>query len=152
MSRKRLIIIATCAWAGLFALAWQCYPALMHLILPEDLPIVALSATEAMEHQFWSALAMSTCAPALIGGFRLVTDTPQSPRSRMTSLFVLLSLGIVTFAGALWRLKIKLSSINLLDAIPVSLPISIIPLYQLGMWASLAIALAALLLKWMSRR
>lgn len=145
MSSRSLIVLMVITFVGLFGLAWSLHAFLLALVLPEGVAVVAGSLQEATQHRFYSALPIAVFGPLLLGSARSLAGEASRP-SRLA--FFASMLGCAGLATAiLWTtLSTPQYPAHVLNgSISISLPVTAVPLYQLGLAACCGSALVALI-------
>jgi hypothetical protein len=144
MSSRSLIVLMALSFVGLFGLAWTLYSFLLALVLPDGVTAVATSFSEATQHRLYSVLPIAALGPLLLGGARFITGPASRPQRLALFASMLGCVGVAT--AVLWTtFSAPTYPTHVLDgSLAVSLPVTAVPLYQLGLAACGGIALAAL--------
>lgn len=144
MSSRSLIVLTILSFVGLFGLAWSLYPLLFTFVLPDGVTVIATSLSEATQHRLHSVIPIATLGPLLLGGARLITGpAPQTQRL----VLCMSMLGFVGVASALAWIALTAPMYpthELGGSIAVSLPVTAVPLHQVGVVACGGVALSAL--------
>jgi len=154
---KRLVTYGAVSLAiALFVAGWSIYPLLVGFVTA-DVPgrVVVTSPYGGLSHRLWSTLPFGLLGLAIGFGTFFVGSRSSSRLSYRTGFLALLSVGLVAVAG--WTRVLADWIATLVREIPipagVSISLSQVPLYQIGLFASACVlATAVALAIWHKKR
>jgi hypothetical protein len=147
---RRIVIYGTVPFAiALFALGWLIYPQLLAFVAAGiSGGIAANAAGDELAHRLWSTLPFGLLGLAIALGTSFVAGRSSARLQYGSSFLALLSVAIL--AASAWTRVLAERMASLVQDIPmpagVSLNLAAIPLYEVGLSASVCVVVAAVLL------
>jgi len=134
-------------------IGWLIYPWLLDAVMAgSGVPLLFTSIDVLMTNRLWAALSFALLGAVTIGSFSFFKDKITA-YAVICVMIVLILVALSALAGWLFYMqRMMVGNFVGMESIPISLSVEHVPVYEAGIFASVAVFLSALLLKvWIHR-
>lgn len=150
MSRSSMILVTLLMLVAFFTFGWAAYPALLDLMLPEGVDVIAQSAEEALLHRALSAVSMAAFGISTNLGARMALGASASYVRHGVVMILLALSGLAATTLWFWLGARPVVAPAVVWSLPLSLPLADLPVHEVGIFSGIG-CLALTTLLWLVR-